>query len=649
MRHIKTTETILFSILFLFFLQSLADFIESIYAFALLARAFPPEVAAILLIFTSLLLIFFPKAPSRSLLLAVAWVAILARLLEPMLAPAGRLVACGISVGAFLLFFPALLHNRVHIRGWQIASGLVIALSLSIFFRIANSGSDLSESGMFQVIGWLMGILAVYLLGLVELPPAADFSPDKAASGGRVTGLAIGLASVILLLYFAFASPTVMARWTGLSYPAIVITLAVVLALFSLLLGSEGFSAWLTRDILLIWNVFFSLALVLTILPHQIAFPLDRNAYPMDAPAVPPLAGIFPFVMLILSPVLFLDFMLFARQVSFEKPSLHQIGYGFGAASLFFLVMVFLHVFTTVYDYVPIVGPPLRDRFWFVHLLAGLGIGLPALLLRREIFPLGRPDLASSFTPLTLGTLAVLSAIVLSVTAPRPLPPRGNMQLKVLTYNIQQGFDAQGNRNLEGQLAVIRDFDPDIVGLQESDTARLANGNVDAVRYFADKLDMYSYYGPTTTTGTFGIALLSRYPIQDPTTFFMYSPAEQTATIHAEITAGGKTYKIFVTHLGNGGPIFQLEDILARTRGLENLIVMGDFNFRPPTNQYTLITTTLADSWLLKWPGGKKISGIAREDRIDYIFVSPRTSILEAEYGVSPASDHPYMYAVIGP
>ena len=131
-----------------------------------------------------------------------------------------------------------------------------------------------------------------------------------------------------------------------------------------------------------------------------------------------------------------------------------------------------------------------------------------------------------------------------------------------MTYNIQQGYDENGYKNLPGQLEVIRRVDPDILGLQESDTARIANGNVDAVRTFADRLDMHSYYGPTTTTGTFGIALLSKYPIENPQTFFMYSEGEQTATIQAEITVDARRYQVFVTHLGNGGPIFQLEDML---------------------------------------------------------------------------------------
>ena len=43
-------------------------------------------------------------------------------------------------------------------------------------------------------------------------------------------------------------------------------------------------------------------------------------------------------------------------------------------------------------------------------------------------------------------------------------------------------------------------------------------------------------------------------------------------------------------------------DVIA---GKENIILMGDFNFRPDTVQYQLTTRTLADSWLLKMAAGQ--------------------------------------------
>lgn len=66
----------------------------------------------------------------------------------------------------------------------------------------------------------------------------------------------------------------------------------------------------------------------------------------------------------------------------------------------------------------------------------------------------------------------------------------------------------------------------------------------------------------------------------------MYSKGEQTATIEVQITVGGKTFNVFVTHLGNSGPLMQQEAVLQEVEGKEHIILMGDFNFRPDTEQY---------------------------------------------------------------
>jgi len=404
----------------------------------------------------------------------------------------------------------------------------------------------------------------------------------------------------------------------------------------------------ITPRFLLAWNAVFVLALVFTILPQQISFPSDPVAYPLNAPLVAPLAVLPLFAMLALSPVVLADFMLFTHAIVAERPSSPQMGAAFGLAALYFLLMVFFHVFTTIYDYVPLLGPFFRDRFWFVYLLVGLGLSLPVLLILKEEYDF-QPKADTRPMAAFNGILALAILLLLVIKAPRPESPPSINEFKVMTYNVQQGYDVMGRKNLEGQLEVIRTIDPDLLGLQESDTARVANGNVDAVRYFADSLRMYSYYGPTTTTGTFGIALLSKYLLDDPQTFFMFSEGEQTATIQAKVTVGEINYNIFVTHLGNGGPIIQLQDMLARIQGVDNVIAMGDYNFRPSSDQYALMTQTLTDSWLVMWPGGIDIPGYAPEKRIDYIFVSPGMHVLESEYVVNPASDHPFMFTMVGP
>jgi endonuclease/exonuclease/phosphatase family metal-dependent hydrolase len=78
--------------------------------------------------------------------------------------------------------------------------------------------------------------------------------------------------------------------------------------------------------------------------------------------------------------------------------------------------------------------------------------------------------------------------------------------------------------------------------------------------------------------------------------------------------------------------------------GKDNVILMGDFNFRPYQAPYPLTTNILAEAWLQKWPQGVEDSGLSMDDRIDYIFVSPGTAVLDARYLTDPQSDHPALY-----
>jgi len=154
-------------------------------------------------------------------------------------------------------------------------------------------------------------------------------------------------------------------------------------------------------------------------------------------------------------------------------------------------------------------------------------------------------------------------------------------------------------------------------------------------------LGLYAYYGPRTVTGTFGIALLSRYPLENPHTFFMYSSGEQTAAIEAQITLAGKTYTLLVTHLGNDGPLIQQQQVLARLAGQPNVIAMGDFNFRPATPQYQLSLQTLQDAWVQA--GSPLPASLDPKNLIDHFFISPGVAVAQVRYVDSPESDHPLL------
>jgi len=652
-------EITLYSILFLFFFQLIVDFIEGIYAFGLLGTSIPTELVAVLLLFSPLLMLFFPRGLSGRVLVGLGYIFLLSRSFEVLFDTRLRMIAAGVGVACFLILFPSLIW--IQARRAEKSSGLILGMSLTIalvtqvLFRVVNSGLDISTDGSTRWLGWVLVLIAGVLLlrAFPKLEPGRRKNGKKTKTRlAKVNDLALGVMAVFILLYFAYIAPNVIARWTESSYLLILAVLMVVIGLFALVLVLwPQRIASLNRNVILLWNVLFVASLVLTLYLHQIKFPAQPVDYPLYAPEVSVLFYVPMLAILILFPIVLIDFILFCQEIVNMKPSYRSLGGGFSLASLFLLVMIFAHVFTTTYDYIPVVGPFFRDKFWLVYLAVGVVLTFSASVVNRE-------DIKSTFSPGSgtqtytfAGFVSFVSfitiALAILLSASPEIPNQPQPELKILTYNIQQGYSDEGLKNYGGQLDVIRGIDADIIGLQESDTNRIANGNADIVRYFADKLNMYSYFGPKTVTGTFGIALLSKFPIENPRTFYMYSEGEQTATIEAQITVAGEIYNVYVTHLGNGGPLVQQQAILEVVEGVENVILIGDFNFRPDSEQYSLTTQTLDDAWLFRWPGGVTDQGIDPLDRIDHTFLTPGTTVDESTYNPDPASDHPYMWTVI--
>jgi hypothetical protein len=114
------------------------------------------------------------------------------------------------------------------------------------------------------------------------------------------------------------------------------------------------------------------------------------------------------------------------------------------------------------------------------------------------------------------------------------------------------------------------------------------------VRYFADRR-LYSH-GPKAVTGTFGIALLSKYPFRNRAPVQL---REQTA----RIAAGGRRADFqYLRHpLGNGGrssAAAVLADIDEKRRDRHRR-----FWFKPDSEQYMLTTGLLADAG---WRSGRR-------------------------------------------
>lgn len=667
-------DVFVYSILFLFFIQLLTGLVENTYAFGLLQTSIPYEAASIFLLFTPLALWIFPSlASSKSAIFITITgeLALLCRAVSGMLDSSGQMIACGLGAGLFLLFFPVLLW-KLGKKGnlgaaYRMGCGLALAVLLSILLRSVYSGNDISDYGIFRAIPWLLALAggAVLPALITSIDADADASPPRVHHARwRVTLQALGITSVFVLLYFAFSAPTVISRWTDFGYPTITFLLVGAIGLF--LAGwLAKRKAWenLTPNFMLVWNLLFVAATTSTLWSYQILFPTDASAYPLFEIPPNPLSRLSITAMLLLSPVLFIDFSLLVKGLVDKNLSLRRLGGSFSLAALYLLLMILMHIFTTVYDYIPVVGAWFRNQFWLVYLAPGLVLLLALLVTRRHIFKAGAGAVAQPRLPVLaagLGLamaaglgLALAAGLAVLLTAPHPSnTTAANLpNLRIMTFNIQQGYSQSGIKNFYGQLETIRKVNPDILGLEETDDARISGGNSDVVRFFTERLNYYSYYGPKTAVGTFGVALLSRYPIHNPHTFFMYSTGEQTAAIEAQVTAGGKTFDVLVTHLGNGGPLVQQEEVLAQVDKLNsnpNTILVGDFNFSPADPPYPLTIQKLEDAWKSAEAQNLSQPGLDVENRIDHIFLSPGMRVLRADYLAPGPSDHPILAVEIG-
>ena len=222
-----------------------------------------------------------------------------------------------------------------------------------------------------------------------------------------------------------------------------------------------------------------------------------------------------------------------------------------------------------------------------------------------------------------------------------------------MTYNIQQGVNETGSKSYDQQLEVILNANPDIIAFQESDCARVGLGNSDMIRYFADKLDYYSYWGPKTIAGTFGAAILSRYPIISSQSISSYSDEDEIGTSYVQIQVGERVFNVFNSHPDGSGEaklahIEAVMDII-ESENLDNVVSMGDFNSRENSIYYNASVAVLKDTWLSVYPTGIDDSGLNMTDRIDHIFVSQDFTVESAFYIPNPESqtDHPVYWATI--
>jgi endonuclease/exonuclease/phosphatase family metal-dependent hydrolase len=405
----------------------------------------------------------------------------------------------------------------------------------------------------------------------------------------------------------------------------------------------------------LLWNLLFTLSLTGLLLAHRVPFPPALDSAPVVVTAPGWSMQIRLVLMLLLFPVIFLDTRLFLNRVRQANPSPRDWVPGILLGGFMMILLVFAHIFTNVWGYIAPVSTPFRNTFWLTYfLMTGIITLLVWLTQRSE--SASEADSAGSFH---WGWALLLGAIVL-VTAAKAFPsrrvqadPGDRTSLTAMTMNTQQSNDEFAQKSVDAQLALIRRVNPDILALQETDSARISLNNNDYVRYLAEKLGYHSYYGPTTGTGTFGTAILSKYPLSNTRSVFIYSDKDETGVAEAEIEVGGRTFTIYDVHpdSSDAAMLVFARTLLERSKDKPNVIAMGDYNLRDYEEAYQLINSGLTNAWTSVYPTEISADGVdmSGENRIDHIFISPNLEARNPMYVLPPesATDHPVHWAEI--
>jgi len=644
-------QIILFAILFLFIIQSIGTLVESIYILDLMNTSLDEKALGVLFFFGPLLVLPFFKKDQRLLIWVLFGLLFVTHGVIPFLSTANRLVASGFATTASLSLFFLLITSQAIFSRW-IPAGLALSVGLSTLLRVAGHGIEYSLIPTSGWVGWVLGLLLGVCLFQLNVQRVAD-APHM---GGKRTFPILGIYLILTLVYFSFSAPAVIARWTEGNYTLIVSAVSLLsLGWVWLAISRPNFQERISPRWVMIWNLLFTASLTLTLLAHRVSFPPSLDSPPIEVGA-PSLLQMLPlWLMLLLFPVLYLDLGIFLRQMQSTDQPGRSLAPGILLGSISLVVLIFINIFTNVWGYIEPISPIFRNTFWLSYFLLSGGITLLVwFALRGKTAPENETSDAHAWVWTVLLAAIFLITLVLSLPSPRAQADAdGKTSLRVMSYNTQQSINGFAEKSFEAQLDLMRQVSPDIISMQETDSTRISLNNNDYVRYFTEGLGYYSYYGPKTVTGTFGTAILSRFPLETTRTSFMYSDKDETGVAEAEVEVGGLRFTIYDVHpdSSDAAMLAFAQALLQRSQDKPYVIALGDYNLRDYEEPYQLIDSAYTNAWTSVYPSEISTEGMdmSGENRIDHIFLSPNLTAIDPTYILPPesATDHPVHWADI--
>ena len=579
----------------LFFLQALRVVFSALFGviydqvFAGSPDAWLP-VSVGLLILALLLPAVAPRNPTHTWLAVVAGLAALARIGLTFNDASLRYWTSLIVLASAGLYLAGLLTARRSLA----LPALLTALALDQVLRAAGQTFDpsLQPAWLPVQIFW-----AALVIGIAAALAWRGTVGDRQANlfGVRAS---LGLGGLLFMETSLLSLPNGLARWSGASY-SLLAPILLFLTLLPLLprLRHELGNRLATRSIL------------------RLGVPVGLAACLMVGYFG---GGMLSAIGLLLAAVLALGCLVIL--LDGRSPRQRSVGQMLALAFALVLVLNFLNAFAFTYPYAV---PQMRQMGWLVYLAAAVAVVFGTSSQRPVA--LSWQELSARPTSIVLAGLIGL-VLTIGVSWPRPadaLPTDGTLRLA--TYNIHYGYDAEWHFNLHAMADAIAEAGVDAIALQEVDTGRMTSYCVDDALYLGRRLRMNVAYLPAVESLT-GIAVLYKGPQAPTRSALLTSLQEQTGIVGVELDVAGAPLHAFGTWLGlsNEDTLGQIGEALAFIGDRSPASFGGDFNAEDgsPVSEVVL-KAGLEDPFTLLGhsPPPPTDPAIDPDKRIDYVWL----------------------------
>lgn len=540
--------------------------------------------------------------------------------------PLVDLILAFLTIFCFMLFVPVAL-GFARSLGVTAVQGFALGMLLGVTFDVALHGAFRTYDVAWQG-GWLTGTLTLTLiisqwltvwLLTHQSPQTANHETDTTL-GLALTWMAFGTFIFLELLIFGnLARFTVLTGWTQAQ--AFLVMLAAQLIGVLLL-------AWL-------FNRNLSISALVTAVFGFLLVATLFMPWPTGWLAVGQL--VVGQVLL----ALLMGMVVLGICGGNGRSGLRTLTLGNGLGWLLMAIFVFLYY--AGYD----IALPFSNDLLFPS--AALITGIFAFFAARAIPKTTVAPTKKVGWAILLVLLLFVLPLVQLFDQPATAVTGDGYPVRVMTYNLHNGFDQLGYLGLEALAQVIEGENPDVVGLQEINRGWVVNGSTDMLMWLSQRLNMPYVWNPTTGE-LWGNAVLSRLPLNEVDVQTLPPPDMLLGRgfIWANVDVGnGDHLDIIDTHYhhkvdGSDIRVAQSQAILDYWGKRPFTLIMGDLNAESTEPEIQLLQE---QSFLDVLDETNITPGYTNDAfnpsrRIDYVFITPDLTPINAAVPPQPASDH---------